>query len=300
VVDPTGVFERHRGLLTGVAYRILGQLSDAEDVVQEAWLRWIASDRAQVSEPRAYLLRVVSRLAIDRLRRETTRRERYIGPWLPEPLLTEPDVAERVELVDSISIAMLVVLGTLSPLQRAVFVLHEAFGFTHPEVAVILGRTEAAVRQLSHRAHQHVRERRPRFDTDPVARAEVTERFLDACQRGDIGTLLTVLAPDVVFIGDSGGIGRAPRHPIHGADKVARFLLAIGNTPIPGPHVEITHINGGPAIVISPRLDLFQGDALCRPSGNRRRFTKSAPEPLNVSGVRGVNVSQGRARRVRR
>ncbi|MGB9280902.1 MAG: RNA polymerase sigma-70 factor [Pseudonocardiaceae bacterium] len=250
-MDTTGVFEQHRGLLTGVAYRILGQLSDAEDVVQEAWLRWTASDRAQVSEPRAYLLRVVSRLAIDRLRRETTRRESYIGPWLPEPLVTEPDVAERVELVDSISIAMLVVLETLSPLQRAVFVLHEAFGFAHPEIAVILGRTEAAVRQLSHRAHQHVRERRPRFDTDPVARAEVTERFLDACQRGDIGTLLTVLAPDVVFIGDSGGIGRAPRHPIHGADKVARFLLAIRDTPIPGPHVEITHINGGPAIVIS-------------------------------------------------
>jgi RNA polymerase sigma-70 factor, ECF subfamily len=250
-VDATGIFQEHRDLLTGVAYRILGQLGDAEDVVQEAWLRWAASDRAEVREPRAYLLRVVSRLAIDRLRRETARRETYVGPWLPEPLLTEPDVADRAELVDSISIALVVVLETLSPLERAVFVLHEAFGFTHPEIADILDRSEATVRQLAHRAHQHVRERRPRFDTNPIVRAEITERFLDACQRGDLHTLLTMLAPDIVFIGDSGGIGRAPRHPIHGADKVARFLLAIANTPVPALNVELTHVNGGPAILIN-------------------------------------------------
>jgi hypothetical protein len=145
------------------------------------------------------------------------------------------DIAERVELDDSISIAMLVVLETLSPLERAVFVLREAFGFTYPRIGVIFTRSEAAVRQLSHRARNHVRARRPRFDTDPLTRAQLTERFLDACQRGDLTTLLAVLAPDVVFVGDSGGIGRAPRHPIHGADKVARFLLAIRAAPGPGP-----------------------------------------------------------------
>jgi RNA polymerase sigma-70 factor (ECF subfamily) len=255
-VDPSEVFERHRGLLTGVAYRVLGQISDAEDVAQEAWLRWSAVERSGVTEPRAYLVQVVTRLAIDRLRRESARRENYVGPWLPEPLgrqplLTEPDIADRAELADSISIAMLVVLETLSPLERAVFVLHEAFAFTYPEIGVILGRDEVAVRQLSHRARGHVRARRPRFDTDPVARVQVTQRFLDACQRGDITTLLAVLAPDVVFIGDSGGIGRAPRHPIHGADKVARFLLAIRATPVPDLRVELADLNAGPAIVIS-------------------------------------------------
>jgi RNA polymerase sigma-70 factor, ECF subfamily len=250
-VDTTETFEEHRDLLTGVAYRMLGQLGDAEDVVQEAWLRWTASDRAEIIEPRAYLLRVVSRLALDRLRRQAARRETYVGPWLPEPLLIEPDVADRSELADSISIAMLVVLETLSPLERAVFVLHEAFGFTYPEIGVILERSDTTVRQLAHRAHRHVRERRPRFDTDPTIRATVTTSFLDACQRGDIDTLLTVLAPDVVFVGDSGGIGRAPRHPIHGADKVARFLLALANTPIPELTVELAHINAGPAILIS-------------------------------------------------
>jgi RNA polymerase sigma-70 factor (ECF subfamily) len=250
-MDATETFEAHRDLLTGVAYRMLSQLGDAEDVVQEAWLRWTATDRADINEPRNYLLRIVTRLALDRLRREAARRETYVGPWLPEPLLIEPDVADSAELADSISIAMLVVLETLSPIERAVFVLHEAFGFTYPEIGVILERSATTVRQLAHRAHQHVRERRPRFETDPTIRASVTTSFLDACQRGDIDTMLTMLAPDIVFIGDSGGIGRAPRHPIHGADKVARFLLAIANTPIPGLKVEVAHINGGPAILIS-------------------------------------------------
>jgi RNA polymerase sigma-70 factor, ECF subfamily len=157
---------------------------------------------------------------------------------------------------------MLVVLETLSPLERAVFVLHEAFGFTFPEIALVLERSDATVRQLAHRARQHVHERRPRFDADPAVRAEVTERFLDACQRGDMRTLLTVLAPDVVFVGDSGGIGRAPRHPIHGADKVARFLLAIRNTPVPELGVQLTHLNGGPAITISSADQLMTVFAL--------------------------------------
>lgn len=250
-MDDTGVFEQHRALLSGLAYRVLGRIGDAEDVVQDAWLRWSATDRGEIAEPRAYLLRVVTRLAIDRLRREAARRETYLGPWLPEPLLTAPDVTDRAELVDSISFAMLVVLETLSPLERAVFVLHEAFGFTHPEIATILDRSVPAVRQLAHRAQQHVRERRPRYDSDHSLRVEVTRRFLDACERGDVHALLTVLAPDVVLVGDGGGIGRAPRHPIHGADKVARFLLAIRDTPVTGLRVELAEVNGGPGIIVS-------------------------------------------------
>ncbi|MGH3855712.1 MAG: RNA polymerase sigma factor SigJ [Pseudonocardiaceae bacterium] len=248
--DATHVFEQHRSLLTGLAYRVIGQVSDAEDVVLEAWLRWTGADHSTIAQPRAYLLQVVTRLAIDRLRRVAARRETYVGPWLPEPLLTEPDVADRAELIDSISIAMLVVLETLSPLERAVFVLHEAFGFSHPEIAVILQRKEPAVRQLARRAHDHVRARRPRYDTDRVAHTEVTERFLTACERGDLGALLTVLAPDVVLIGDGGGIGRAPRRPIHGAGQVARFLIGLNNTTIPDISTEITSVNAGSGIVV--------------------------------------------------
>lgn len=250
-MDATETFELHRAALTGLAYRLLGHLGDAEDVVQEAWLRWSKTDTGEVVAPKPFLMRVVTRLAIDRARRRPSRREDYVGPWLPEPLLTSPDVAEGVELADSISIALMVVLETLSPLERAVFVLHKVFGFTHPEIAATLGRGEAAVRQLASRAHRHVQERRPRFEADPVVRAEVTERFLRACEQGDIDALMGVLAPDVVFIGDSGGIGRAPRHPIHGADKVARFLLAIATTEVPELRVELTEVNAGPAIIIS-------------------------------------------------
>lgn len=249
-MNPSGEFEQNRAVLTDLAYRMLGQLADAEDVVQEAWLRWSVIDHSTIGDPRAFLLRVVTRLAIDRARRARTRRENYIGPWLPEPLLTQPDVAEVSELGGSISIALLVVLETLSPLERAVFVLREAFGFTHSEIATITGRTEASVRQVAHRAREHVQERRPRFDADPHVCARVTDQFLKACQGGDIDRLLSVLAPDVMFVGDSGGIGRAPRHPIHGADKVARFLVALRNTPVPDVGVELVTVNRALAILV--------------------------------------------------
>ncbi len=233
-----------------MAYRLLGQVGDAEDVVQEAWLRWSRTDQGQVSDPQAFLMRVVTRLAIDQLRRQAVRRESYVGPWLPEPLAADlgPDAA--AEIADSVSIALLVVLETLSPLERAVFVLGEVFGHSHAEIAAMLDRTPAAVRQLAHRAKQHVRDRRPRFEADQGRRARVTAAFLRACQEGDLGALLAVLAPDVVFVGDSGGVGRAPRHPIYGADKVARFLLAIRDTPVPDMGVEIAEVNAGPAIIV--------------------------------------------------
>ena len=164
--DAAGIFDEHRGLLVSVAYRILGSVSDAEDAVQEAWLRWANVDHSEIVDPRAFLMRVTTRLAIDRLRRAKARRESYVGPWLPEPILTRQDAAEDAAMAESVSMAMLVVLETLSPLERAVFVLREAFGMPHAEIADVLGRKEEAVRQLARRARDHVRERRSRFEAD--------------------------------------------------------------------------------------------------------------------------------------
>src|ERR671933_2505394 len=259
--DATRIFDEHRELLIAVAYRVLGRVSDAEDVVQEAWLRWANVDPAEVADPRSFLVRVTTRLAIDRLRRVKARREFYVGPWLPEPLLTGRDVAEDVALAETVSMAMLVVLETLSPLERAVFVLREAFGFSHAEIAAILGRGEPAVRQLARRAREHVRERRRRFAADPGERRRVTERFLAASAGGDLPALLAVLAPDVTLVADGGGRALAPRRPIKGADRVARFLLAIttearrarflrsvGVAPTADLHIELTQVNGGPGV----------------------------------------------------
>lgn len=246
--EATTIFDAHRGLLFGVAYRLLGQVADAEDVVQEAWLRWTRAPSDEVQNPRAYLVRVTTRLALDRLRRLKARREEYIGPWLPEPLLTGPDAAEEVELADSVSLALLVVLETLSPLERAVFVLHEAFRFSFAEVAEAVGRSEAAVRQLAHRARGHVEARRPRFEADPDTRQRVTEQFLAACGNGDMQALLAVLAPNVVLLSDSGGQARAPRQPVLGGDRVARFFLAIWPELPPETRAHLTQLNGSPGV----------------------------------------------------
>jgi RNA polymerase sigma-70 factor (TIGR02957 family) len=221
------VFDEHRSLLIAVAYRILGSVTDAEDTVQEAWLRWSGVNPSDVRDPRAFLVRVTTRLAIDRLRRAKIRRESYVGPWLPEPILTGRDVAEEVALAESVSMAMLVVLETLSPLERAVFVLREAFGLRYAEIADILGRKEEAVRQLGRRARDHIQERRSRFDTDESEQRRVTERFLEATSTGDLEALMAVLSPEVTLVADGGGRALAPRRPIRGAEKVAAFLLAV-------------------------------------------------------------------------
>lgn len=209
----TDVFEDHRPVLMGVAYRMLGRVADAEDVVQEAWLRWSGADRAEVREPRGYLVRITTRLAIDRLRQVKARNEAYVGPWLPEPYVTDfgdtvPDTAERAVLADSVSLAVLVVLESLSPLERAVFVLREAFGYPYADIAAMLERGEPAVRQLAGRARRHVEERRPRYEVDPGRRRELTERFLAAAGEGDLKGLMALLAPDVRLVGDSGGKSR--------------------------------------------------------------------------------------------
>ena len=219
------VFEAHRDLMFAVAYRMLGTITDAEDAVQDAWLRWSAASRADVADPRSYLARIVTNTALNRLRSVRSRREAYIGPWLPEPLLTAagPDAAERAELAESVSVAMLVVLESLTPEERAVFVLREVFGFEYAEIGAAVGRSVPAARQLAHRAREHVQARRPRFDVDRNQQREVTERFLAAAGGGDIEGLMSVLAPDVTLLTDGGGKALAALRPITGAGKVARF-----------------------------------------------------------------------------
>jgi RNA polymerase sigma-70 factor, ECF subfamily len=251
----TDVFEEHRPVLTGVAYRMLGRVADAEDVVQDAWLRWSAGDRSDVREPRGFLVRITTRLAIDRLRHVQSRREAYVGPWLPEPIATDfgptlPDTAERAVLAESVSLAVLVVLESLSPLERAVFVLREAFGFPYGEIATTLDRSEAAVRQLAGRARRHVEERKPRYDVDPGECRDLTERFLAAASGGDLDALLTLLAPDVRLVGDSGGKAKAPLRVIESADKVGRFLFAVTKEPVQELDVRFVELNGAPALLV--------------------------------------------------
>lgn len=218
-------FVTHRGLLFTVAYELLGSAADAEDVLQESWLRWAAVDRDTVREPRAYLVRIVTRQALNHLRTQSRRREDYIGEWLPEPLLTSPDVADDVELAESLSIATLTVLETLSPAERAVFVLREVFDVPYDEIADAVGKTPAAVRQIAHRAKDHVAARRPRMKVAPEEHEAVVERFVAAFNTGNVQDLMDVLAPDVVSVADGGGkVKGAARRPLHGADNILRYL----------------------------------------------------------------------------
>ncbi|MGW4965873.1 RNA polymerase sigma-70 factor [Nonomuraea sp. NPDC004186] len=243
-------FTEHRGLLHAVAYRVLGSVTEAEDVVQDAWLRWSRVDVATVADAEGYLVRVATRLAIDRLRSARVRRESYVGPWLPEPMLTLPDVAEDVVLSDSVSTAMLLVLEVLSPTERAVFVLSEAFGYNHAEIAHFVGRNHAAVRQIAHRARKAVEERRHRYDADPATRQQATERFLAACLGGDLEALLEVLAPDVTMVSDGGGLTGAPRKAIHGHEYVARAIVILSRRMPGDSHAQVLQVNGGPGIVV--------------------------------------------------
>ena len=301
-LDAAGVFDEHRGLLVSVAYRVLGSVSDAEDAVQEAWLRWSGVDHSAVDDPRAFLVRVTTRLAIDRLRRAKARRESYVGPWLPEPILTRQDVAEDAAMAESVSMAMLVVLETLSPLERAVFVLREAFGMPYAEIADVLGRKEEAVRQLARRARDHVRERRPRFDADQTEQRRVTERFLEAATGGDIEALMEVLSPGVTLVADGGGRALAPRRPIRGADKVARFLLAVSNEeqvarflasvgsgPSGEVRVHLAQVNGGPGVVITSGEEPISALILDVSDGVVQTIHLVA-NPEKLAGVRGIET----------
>ena len=244
-------FVTHRSLLFTVAYEMLGSAADAEDVVQETWLRWADVDRAEVRGPRAYLVRIVTRQALNRLRTLARRREEYVGEWLPEPLLTSPDVAEDVELAESVSIAMLTVLETLAPTERAVFVLREVFDLPYAEIAAAVDKTPAAVRQIAHRAREHVAARRLRTEVSRTEQQQVVERLLAALTTGDVQGLLDVLAPDVVLVADGGGLVPAFRRPVVGSDRVAAFLSRF-KTVAPGAVVGTVWLNGALAV----RIDL--------------------------------------------
>ena len=217
-------FVTHRSLLFTVAYEMLGSAADAEDVVQETWLRWADVDQSGVRDPRAYLVRIVTRQALNRLRTVSRRREEYVGEWLPEPLLTSPDVAEDVELAESLSIAMLTVLETLGPTERAVFVLREVFDVPYDEIADAVGKKPATVRQIARRARDHVAARRPRIEVGQSEQRRVVEKFLSAITTGDVQGLLDVLAPDVVLVADGGGQVPAAPEPIEGADKLVKAI----------------------------------------------------------------------------
>ncbi|MEV5576871.1 RNA polymerase sigma-70 factor [Spirillospora sp. NPDC052269] len=253
VDSATEVFVEHRNLLFTIAYEMLGSAADAEDVLQETWLRWVDVDLAAVREHRAYLVRIVTRKTLDRLRALGRRKESYVGPWLPEPLLTTPDVAEDVELADSVSMAMLLVLETLAPVERAVFVLREVFDLDYDEIAEAVDRTPAAVRQLAYRARSHVAARRPRGSVSPADTRSALLAFQCAVETGDIQSLLDILAPDVVALSDGGGIKHALLRPIVGADKVARLLAGGWWKRDAERTVELVQINGGPGLLI--RID---------------------------------------------
>jgi RNA polymerase sigma-70 factor (ECF subfamily) len=222
-------FVTHRGLLFTVAYEMLGSAVDAEDVVQETWLRWADVHHAEVRDPRAYLVRMVTRQALNRLRTVSRQREDYVGEWLPEPLITSPDVAEDAELAENVSIAMLTVLETLGPAERAVFVLHEVFETPYDEIAEVVGKTPAAVRQIAHRAREHVAARRPRMQVDRAEQEATLQKFMAAVTSGDVQGLVEVLAPDVVLIADGGGLVPAARKPLIGAERVVAFLARVAD-----------------------------------------------------------------------
>ncbi|GAA3898826.1 RNA polymerase sigma-70 factor [Streptomyces lacrimifluminis] len=249
--DPaTETFVAHRNLLFTVAYEMLGSAADAEDVLQETWLRWAEVELEQVRDQRAYLVRITTRQSLNRLRTMSRRKEAYVGSWLPEPLLTAPDVAEDVELAESVSMALMLVLETLSPTERAVFVLREVFDTSYDEIAAAVDKSPAAVRQIAHRARRHVDARRPRQTVSPDVGRAVLESFQRVLETGDPQILLDVLAPDVVLVSDGGGIKQAALRPINGAEKVVRFLFGTAGKNKGPITFTPTMVNGGLAVAV--------------------------------------------------
>lgn len=245
----SSAFEDHRALLFTVAYRVLGSAADAEDAVQDTWLKWSSADRSRVADPRAYLARIVTNVALDRLRSAQARRETYIGPWLPEPILTSSSASS-----EDVSVALMVLLEALSPLERAVFVLKEAFAFSYADIATAVGRSEESVRQAAHRAREHVRARRPRFHQTRARQEAVTTRFLSAAAGGDLNQLMEMLAPDVALWTDGGGKVRQALRPVVGADYVAKWMAGVSSRPYEGVSpsdmtAALVELNGAPGIV---------------------------------------------------
>jgi RNA polymerase sigma-70 factor (ECF subfamily) len=266
-------FERHRSLLFSIAYRMLGSVAEAEDVVQEAYLRWREVPEGEVRSPKSYLSAVVTRLSIDRLR--SARREEYIGPWLPEPLISDraEELAAHDELDESLSMAFLVLLESLNPVERAVFLLREVFDYDYEEISSIVRKSEANCRQIARRARQSVAARRPRFERSLEKEKMLTERFVEACMSGDMEGLLELLSEDVTLWSDGGGKVAAAPYPIHGPEKVARFLVGVLRTVPPGFFAHPARVNGGPGAI---------------------GYVDDHP-----TGVVALDVAEGRIRRVR-
>ncbi|HEX7941413.1 MAG TPA: RNA polymerase sigma-70 factor [Gemmatimonadaceae bacterium] len=252
--ERAAVFTETRPLLFSIAYRMLGSVADAEDIVQDAYLRWQRTSDLEVREPRAYLTTVVTRLAINQLQSARAQRETYVGPWLPEPLVTEhaPDSSAAVELAESLSMAFLMMLERLSPIERAVLLLHDVFDFDHAEIARFVDKSEANCRQLLSRAKKHVVADEARFDADREQAARLAERFTDAARAGDLDAMLAVLAEDITLWADGGGkVPGAALRPIHGADAVARFIIdRTERSASPGRTTRPLQINGQPGFVI--------------------------------------------------
>ncbi len=248
MTDLTDDFEPHRQFLIGVAYRMLGSFAEAEDVVQDAYLRWSATDRASIEHPRAFLARIVSRLCLDRMKSAASRREQYVGTWLPEPMVAPP----TEPLAEDLSLALLLTLERLSPLERAAFLLHDVFDMDYSAIADTLGRSEAACRQLAARAREHVREERPRFSASEESRAKLTDAFQAAIIQGDVHAIAQLLAHDAVFYSDGGGKRPAALNPIYGKDKVVRFLAGAMKKGQAAyfEHLERVQINGSPGFVV--------------------------------------------------
>jgi len=247
-------FEAERSWLLGIAYRMLGEVQEAEDAVQDAYLRWTAADRSDIESPRAWLTKAVTNLCLNRLTSAQARRETYPGPWLPEPVLTGPAALtlgplETVEQRDTVSLALLTLMERLTPAERAVFVLREAFGYPHREISQILDISDPASRKLHHRARQRVGEPHPRYDTDPGQVRRLVERFLAATLHGDLAGLADLLAQDVTSWSDGGGKARAARRPVHGRDKVARLVVALAGNADTGINLVVEEVNGGPGII---------------------------------------------------
>jgi RNA polymerase sigma-70 factor (TIGR02957 family) len=284
------VFIEHRPLLFSVAYRMTGSVADAEDIVQDAWLRWSATDASVVRAPVPYLVKTVTNLALNGLTSARARRETYVGPWLPEPLLTSPDATEETEMAEAVSLAMLVVLSRLSPLERVVFVLGDVFGYGHAEIADMIEREPAAVRQLARRARQHVREQRPRYEADAATRADVVTRFRDACAGGDLAAMMALLAPDVTIWSDGGGKVTAARRPIEGADKAARWLIGVLAKPeAQGLDITIVPLNGELAMIASFG-EVVAGSVHLEVDGDRIITVRMI---LNPDKLRGLAGDQG-------
>jgi RNA polymerase sigma-70 factor (TIGR02957 family) len=246
VDSATEAFVAHRNLLFTVAYEMLGSAADAEDVLQETWMRWVGVDLDTVRDQRAYLVRITTRQALSRLRTLRRRKESYVGPWLPEPLLTAPDVAEDVELADSVSMAVLLVLETLRPTERAVFVLRDVFDLEYDEIAETVDKSPAAVRQIAHRARAHVAARRPRGVVSATETRGALAAFQGAVETGDLQRLLDILAPDVALLADGGGVVQAALEPVVGAGLVADVLGRIASAA----SLQPAQVNGYPALIL--------------------------------------------------